>query len=243
MVFLQPWVTWAASSFMGRLCASHCPNTPASSFPAKATRTRAWPKTTATPPCTASRSLAPKTTPTSSHLLPPYTCPTSRKASHCSSRNTNTWTQSATFIKSKAWKQFFSLLVCRQPVCGWRRPQDVVLQLRSCGQGLQVLPVSHLFAASALQELLMHALFITLHVSETFTLRLELSFFVLFSMMISSWSFCSCPETVNWSPGAFFVPLLKFWGLMYKTWCRIDTKIFAYVQIRKCTYTEKYPDL
>ena len=89
---LQPWATWAASSCMGSLCASHRPNTPASSFLVKATRTRAWPKTTATPPCTASRSLDPKTTPTSSHPLPPYTSPTSRKSSNCSSRNIiNTW--------------------------------------------------------------------------------------------------------------------------------------------------------
>lgn len=109
---LQPWVTWAASSCMGSICASRCPNTPASSFPVKATRTRAWPKTTATPPYTASRSLAPKTTPTSSHLLPPYTSPTSRKSLNLKSRNT-TWgtlytpdtrlKPPATFLRSDMW--------------------------------------------------------------------------------------------------------------------------------------------
>lgn len=84
---LQPWATWAASSCMGSLCASRRPNTPVSSFLVKVMRTRAWPKTTATPLCTASRNPAPKTTPTSSHLLPLYTFPTYRKSSDCRSRN------------------------------------------------------------------------------------------------------------------------------------------------------------
>lgn len=79
-LFFQPWVTWTVSGCTGSLCASRCPNTPMSSFPVKATRTRAWPKTTATPLCTVSRSPAPKTTPTSSHLQPPCTSPTSRKS-------------------------------------------------------------------------------------------------------------------------------------------------------------------
>lgn len=69
-----------ASGCTGSLCASLCPNTWAFSFLAKGTRTRAWPKTTATPPCTASRSPAPRIIPTSSRLLPPYTFPTFRKS-------------------------------------------------------------------------------------------------------------------------------------------------------------------
>lgn len=77
---LQPWATWMASGCTGSLCASLCPNTQAFSFLAKGTRTRAWPKTTATPPCTASRSPAPRIIPTSSRLLPPYTFPTFRKS-------------------------------------------------------------------------------------------------------------------------------------------------------------------
>lgn len=84
---LQAWVTWTASGCTGSLCGSRCPNTPVFSFPAKVTKTRAWPKTTAAPPCTASRSLALRTTPTFSHLLPPYTSPISRELSSGCARN------------------------------------------------------------------------------------------------------------------------------------------------------------
>lgn len=58
-------------------CVWLCLSTPQSSCPERDTRTRAWPRTSATPHCTASRSLAPKTTLISSHHQRRSTFPTS----------------------------------------------------------------------------------------------------------------------------------------------------------------------
>lgn len=79
--FLQPWATWMASVFTAERFAWLCQSTQQCSCPEKVMRTRASPRITATPPCIASRSLAPKTTPTSSHPLRRSTSPTSRKLS------------------------------------------------------------------------------------------------------------------------------------------------------------------
>ena len=65
---------------MGRWCEWRFPSTRPSSYPGRGRRTRAWPRTSAAAPCTASRSPAPRTSRTSSPRLPPCTSPTSRES-------------------------------------------------------------------------------------------------------------------------------------------------------------------